>query len=585
MVTLIPLTSRHWMAALMTGMLYFPLSAAAEVTAKLERDTIYLDQTVRLVIESNQVGQDSVQPDYSALGKDFTVLGTSSSQNFTFLNGKQTSLKSWVTELEPKAEGTFIISPIPVGGDQTPALQITVLPQDASQPLSDRDIHVELEVKEDGYYVQQQVNLVVRLFLGINISDGTLSEPEAADTVVRRLGNDVRYQANRGNRAYQVIEREYALFPSRSGMLEISPVRFQGIAQDPGTATNPLFSGFLNQGKRIRAKSRPVTLKINPPHPAFSGSHWLPAKSLEIIDQTGEYGTVVAGQAVTRNIEMNAVGLTAEQLPEIVFPPNEDVRQYPDQPVYHSRDDGIDVIGSLSRRIAIIAMNPGEIELPGIQVNWWNTESNRMETAVLPPKTIRVHPDPALSPAPPAPQDHSPLEPTVSGSGEPRESRWTDSGQPGSTWWPWVSLFALIGWILTTLYLLKTRRPVAPPARDADAEFPSTKSCERLKRTLQQACRSNDAALARQLVQQWSRELWPHSPPKSLDEFSIRMGSPELAEELSRLDQCLYNRPDGVMGEASWQGRRLGRILARLPEKTSEPHNPGHSGLPQLYPG
>ena len=583
MVTMTPPATRHWMAALVAGMLCFPLYADAEVTAKLERDTIYLDQTVRLIIESDQVGQGNVQPDYSALRKDFTVLGTSSSQNFTFLNGEQTSLKSWVTELEPKAEGTFTIAPIPVGGDQTPMLRITVLPQDPSQPLSDRDIHVEMEVPEDEYYVQQQVNLVVRLFLGINIANGTLSEPEAEQTVVKRLGGEVRYQANRGNRAYQVIERKYALFPSRSEMLEISPVRFQGTAQDSGTATNPLFSGFLNQGKTIRAKSHPVTLKINPPHPAFSGSQWLPAKNLEIIDRTGEYGTVMAGQAITRNIEMNAVGLTAEQLPEIVFPADREIRQYPDQPVYHSRDDGVNVIGSLSRRIAIIAMNPGEIELPGIQVNWWNTENNRMETAVLPPKTIPVHPDPALSPAPPAQPDRSAVEPLVARSGEPPESRWTDGAQPGSTVWPWVSLSVLVGWILTTVYLLRTRRPVAPPA--GETEPPSPKSCERLKRNLQQACSRNEAALARRLVQQWSRELWSHSPPKSLDEFSMRMGSPELAEELYRLDQCLYNRPGGVTAEAPWQGDRLGRILARLPEKTPASHHPGDSGLPQLYPG
>ncbi len=583
MVKLNPLLTRHWPAALVAGMLCSPLSATAEVTARLERDTIYLDQTVRLIIESNQAGNNGVQPDYSALGEDFTVLGTSSSQQITFLNGQQTSIKSWVTELEPKAEGTFTIAPIAVGGDQTPMLEVTVLPQDADPTLSDRDIHVELEVDEAEYYVQQQINLVIRLFLGINIADGTLSEPEAADVVVERLGQDVRYQGKRGNRVYQVIEREYALFPSRSGMLEISPIRFQGIAQDTGTDANPLFSGFLNQGKRVRAKSRPVTLKINPPDPAFSGSQWLPAKNLQILDQTGDYGTVTVGQAVTRKIEMNAVGLTAEQLPEIVFPTNRAVRQYPDRPVYHSRDDGRNMVSSLSRNIAIIALNEGEIELPGIEVHWWNTESNRMETAVLPPKTIRAHPDPALTSTALAEPPRFPSERSATGSPALLEPVRTDGDQADSRRWRWISIFVLVGWILTTVYLLRTRNPVVPPPAP-DGKSAVSETSKTLKRNLQQACRDNDAASARQLVRQWSRALWPYSPPRSLDEFSMRMGSVELAEELSRLDRCLYHDPRSGVEGTPWQGNRLERILAGLPEKMSEYRSPDRPGLPLLYP-
>ena len=161
----------------------------AETTAKLDRETIYLDQTVRLVIETDQNESANFKPDLSALEANFNILGSSSSQNISYVNGTQTSLKSWLTELEPKAAGSYTIPAVAVGNERTNALRLTVLPVDNSATSSNRDIYVELEAEGSRFYVQQQINLTIRLYLGVNLIDGTLSEPEPVDAIVRRLGN------------------------------------------------------------------------------------------------------------------------------------------------------------------------------------------------------------------------------------------------------------------------------------------------------------------------------------------------------------------------------------------------------------
>ena len=48
------------------------------------------------------------------------------------------------------------------------------------------------------------------------------------DAVVERLGEDRRFSASLGDQTYQVIERDYAIFPEKSGELYIPPVQFRG---------------------------------------------------------------------------------------------------------------------------------------------------------------------------------------------------------------------------------------------------------------------------------------------------------------------------------------------------------------------
>ena len=393
MVTLQSLRRTFLIGSLILGIGIFPIFALAKVTAELDRNTITVDQTARLIIQSDDA-ETRDQPDLSVLNQNFTVLGTSTSQNISTINGKQTSLKRWITELEPKTEGSFTIPSIRVGNQASRALRLTVLPRDKTQPGQTSDVFVEIEAEPLEYYVQQQVNLVIRLYLGINILDGTLSDPNPENTDIRRLGNDVQYEETVGDRNFRVIERKYAIFPGVSGQFLIPAIRFQGVAAD-STIGNQTFNRLFSQGKRIKAKSESVKLKINPPDPAFTGRNWLPAKFLEISDNSIGYGEIQVGEPLTRKIQIRAIGLTAEQLPDINFGESPNFKQYPDKPTRETKLDGEDMVGTVNRSIAVIANREGKLTLPSISLNWWNTTTQKMETALLPEKTVVIVADPA----------------------------------------------------------------------------------------------------------------------------------------------------------------------------------------------
>ena len=94
----------------------------------------------------------------------------------------------------------------------------------------------------------------MRLFFSADLTNGALEDPQLAGADVRRLGNEINYQAERGGRRYNVIERRYALTPQREGHLEIPPVAFQG---DMVNMADP--DAFFGNGTPVSASSPTVT--------------------------------------------------------------------------------------------------------------------------------------------------------------------------------------------------------------------------------------------------------------------------------------------------------------------------------------
>ena len=66
----------------------------ADVQASLDRTTVRAGDTVTLTLEAD--GQNpGVSPDLSALEKDFTILGTSTSQQVQIINGRRSDRTQW----------------------------------------------------------------------------------------------------------------------------------------------------------------------------------------------------------------------------------------------------------------------------------------------------------------------------------------------------------------------------------------------------------------------------------------------------------------------------------------------------------
>ncbi|MFZ0497630.1 MAG: BatD family protein, partial [Steroidobacteraceae bacterium] len=384
--------------------------ALAAVKASLDVSEITSGETVQLTLEHD--GQTSGQPDVTALQQDFDILGTSSSTVFQLGTGGASEKTQVVLTLAPKVSGHLTIPPLSWSGEQTRPLSLEVVgPGRAGQsgaagaPTA-AAVFMESSASPQQPYVEGAVQVTVRLFMAEPLYHAELELPESSDVVVKRLGSDASSEAERNGQNYQVVTRQYLLFPLHSGKLTLrGPVLEADVAvqqpssmygRDPfaGFYGGPAFGG-LQTVRPVRLQGNPIVLSVQPRPPEAVGNYWLPARRVTL-DAAWNPTKLSAptGEPVTLDVDMRAIGLAAAQLPDVSSLLNlpSKLKAYPDQP---KLDDSIQdgkLVGSRDQTIALIADSPGQYTIPALTVRWWDTQANQPRTATLPARTLTILP-------------------------------------------------------------------------------------------------------------------------------------------------------------------------------------------------
>jgi hypothetical protein len=614
---------------LMIGILMTGISHAAAdngLRAFFDRSAVYTGETVSLTIEAD--GRAGGQPDLAPLQQDFTVLRSSQGSEIRIVNGRRSDTTRWTISLQPLTQGKIEIPPLSVGGRQTTPLTLTVrdLPPEIAKKRAE-SLFIETEIGDTGagIHVQQQIPMTVRLYAALPIRDGTLSDPAPVDTVVERLGEDRSYSVERNGKRYQVIERHYALFPERSGSLTIPPVVFRGsvAAQNRGQRhsrsafsdpffndpifdrafgnsgfaqmfSSPLFSGdpmgMFGARRSVSAQSEALIIEVQPRPTAAKGRSWLPASDLQLsdswVDQPPDWQV---GKPVERTVTLRATGLAGSQIPQITFQAPTGVRVYPGKPEHESRTDGDRIFGISKQSVTYIPTKEGTVEIPGLQVNWWdiNDEQNRVtslpkwqvpvapgtlpkeyaDEPVVPATTGEVSTDAKSDPGSDqaAADDNTPIGQTLL----QQVSNWRD-------YLPWLA--GGLG-LLIVLYLL-TRRSKTPPAStvlQATNRKAQGPDMAQARTAFFEACDGNDPNRVARALLGWAAAKWPNDPPTGLLVLVRRLMNG--AQEIKDLEQALY-----APGEQSWDATALREALSSgLQEKAAETGSVAPTLAP-LYP-
>jgi hypothetical protein len=549
---------------------------AADVRAWLDRNSMQMGETVTLNVEVSG-DNGAAKPDFSPLAQDFNLLATQSSTSMNIINGQASSKLLWAIGLEPKHGGTLAIPALDVAGQHTQVLTLSV--QAAAAGTGGKtgdDVYVDAAIEPRAPYVQQQVHLTVKLYFAVNLSDGSLDEPQVEGMVVRKLGQDSNYTAEVSGRRYRVLERHYALLPEKSGGLSLPPIGFRGHAVDPGD-----INSFFSRGRSVAARSEPLTLDVRP-RPAASGSDaWLPARTASLTaDGIDATTTAKVGEPLTLTLHLKAQGLGFEQLPELKLPTIEGADIYPDKTTTQNRDDGEWLYGERERKFAIVPNRSGPLSLPAISIDWWDTAHDRAETAQLPAQTLQVQAPVASVTKPDAEKPQN----VTSGTNMPNAASPsavtvgdTTQGEQAEGWRR-LALFALALWALTLaawifwLVAQRRRERAAVPAARIDAKSPVAKSAFR------DACGRADWAAAVRALLAWARVTQPRL--RNLGELARALEDSAQIAALGELESVCYGR-----GAASGLENRLIEAFGKGPgfkATIAEPN--GSQNLPTLYP-
>jgi hypothetical protein len=559
-----------------------PPIASAALRAYVDRNPVAGDESFTLTLESG--GDLDGSPDLSPLRRDFDVEGQARSSSISIINGSMSRTSQWQIQMMAKHSGRLTIPPISVGGERSPSLILTVTP--AGQPSASTaggDLFLEVDVEPHAVYVQQQIIYTVRLFSAVALANGSsLSgpSPSGGDAVVEKLGKDKNYQVIRNGMRYDVTERRYAVYPQKSGDLDIPPLVFEGDIVQSGGGGLFAFDPFNQSVRHKRLRSRAEHVTVKPIPAAFHGSQWLPARSLQLEEAwTPDPPQFKVGQAVTRTVAIMADGLTASQLPVLASVAVKGLKQYPDQPSLKDTQSNDGVTGLRTQKIAYIPTQAGTINLPAVAIPWWNTGSDRMEVARLPARTFTVLPVPggtAAASPPPVPALSAAMPQTAPAATAQAAQPPPPQPQPASDRWPWIALALGCAWLATLAawwrHARRTSDRAAPPVTAAEEE-----SLRHLERSLKAGCHANDAVAAKAAVLAWARRRWPEHPPLSLTAVARRC-PPPLREALIDLDRALY-----AQVPANWQGQLLWRQFSAYKSEKQDAADEQDTYLEPLY--
>jgi len=537
--------------------------ADAAVVASVDRGRIDLNESFTLKVTVDTA--IDAEPDASALEEDFYVQQRSQLSNTTIVNGQITRSRTWSYVLMAKRSGDLTIPPVRIGNEQSEPVRITVSPQSNTVP-GEADIFVVTEADFDESYVQAQILYTVKVYRAVATRQPRLSEPEVTgvDVLVEVAGEERTYESILNNKNYAVNERVYALFPQESGEVRINPARFEA---------RVLRNGRIS-GRKV-FQSEPIVINVNPippPPDDYPGAAWLPARSVSLSEEwSREPESLPAGEPITRRVTVTALGQLATQIPVLDMNVSDSLKVYPDRPELRVAPEAQGILASRTDQYAMIGISPGDVDMPGIELPWWDIAEGAWKVARLPGRGIEILPSADALP-PQLVQPEAPAEaPDAGGEAGVRVIE--------SDFWRRISQLLAGAWLLTVLAWWWSGRPSKKPVERTPSEPPIHKQLSRCLKNAQAAAGKGDPAGVRTALLAWSRLQWPQDPPRSLGALAERVNEP-ADDAIRAFARFSY----GPAGAEEWDGAALAKALRNLSARREAATVETVDGLPPLMP-
>lgn len=438
-----------------------------------------------------------------------------------------------------KSVGRQEIPAITIGNESSSPISITIN-EPANEPPGEADVFITSEVDQTEAYVQSQVLYRFKVYRAVATRQEGRRDPEftGVEVLVERAGDERSYEAILNGKAYNVIERVLAIYPQSSGEISISPARFEA---------RVLRNGRITGRKVFESESHTITVLPIPAPPAdYPDAAWLPAKDVRLGEEwSREPGEIAAGEPVTRKVTISVLGQIETQIPALEPPVVEGMNVYADKPDLSRLFEAEGIRGVRREQYAMIGFRGGLVEVPAVEVPWWDIETREWRVARLPSRTIRVEAPETIVVAPPVAEQESAPE-------EAGEAAMLPDG-----FWKRVSELIAAAWLLTVIAWWWSSRERHRQIREPEPA-PIYKQQARFVRAAKKAAMAGDKAGVRAALVEWGRLQWPDDAPRSVGELAARVTSP-LRDELRTLSATSYGTTAG-----EWNGSALAQALRSI---------------------
>lgn len=539
------------------GLLWLTLPLQAQNTTQalsafVDRTDITINELITLTIRVDSTLGNS-RPSLTALNQDFEQIGNITTRSsYSNINGTVQSFVDYSITLRPLTTGTLTIPAFRINTEVTAPIQINVGEADQISNAGDSEIFIESEVSKESIYVQEQLLYTIKLYYSISFDQGAqLTSPQVADSVVQQLGSDETYSEIVSGIRYNVTERRFVIYPQSSGDLTIPPIYFTATVGRRGGLTR--FFNNRTSVREINLASDTHSIDVMAKPASFPAQTWLPAANVGIEESwSGPVNDLAVGNSVTRNIRITATGLNSSLLPGITYVDMPGLKFYPDQPVTEDSASDLGFTGSRAEGTAIVPSEAGEFVIPEMVIPWWNTNTDTLERAVIPARTLSVMP--GTSPAQPPVSNLGVMNPDTPVSGN---SPLSPAPQTSGLYLFWISSTAIfaVAWLFSTAMWMRNRQRLAfmttaTPAmmsrKSATGHTPPPPSADKALAVLRTALDKGSPAEIKRCLIAWGKALYQDKTLLTLNQVVIYSGDNELTTLLKGLEKSLYSESNSV---------------------------------------
>jgi hypothetical protein len=517
-------------------LLSLPLQALTQLSASVDKNPALRGEAVTLEVTANtRVAADAIN--FRVLEQDFTVMVPSVSTSTQIINGQSSQSTIWRVVLLPKKAGNYTIPAFTLQGLSTQPISLEVLNETAqTNNSSNAELFLQANIEQQQLYVQQLSYYQVTIYFNGELQRGSLSEPQMDGASVMQVGQDAEGTELVNGIRYRTITRRYAITPQRSGSFTITPPTFSGEMIDRDSARYNYFA----RTKTVVQQAEPIDVVVNAIPANFPGS-WLVAGLVTLTEEwSPDITELKQGEPVTRIITLSAVDVAENQLPDLTQGFPEGLRLYQEQPQAKSAERNGRLVAQKIFTTAVIANTAGELELPEVSLAWWNSQTNKLEHARLPARTLSVT---EVAGAAEQTSTVSPAlnitAPLTAPTGNSKASPWQ---------WNYTSSALLALWLLTlfaSYVVWRLKAPVKPVTQtQSRVRFNSSE--------LKRACKQGDTTAAKAELLRFAHQQLDKRC-QSLTEVSAYIHSAELKNQLIKLNAALYGNSHAWQGEQLWQ--------------------------------
>ena len=388
---------------------FYSVSAFAQVKAVVKDVFVLEQQPFQLELIANSV---TAKPDYSPLETDFDIIGDSIAQSVSFINGRMVSEQKIILTLIAKKTGVLTIPALEWNGQKTNTIQIEVKPASDSVQINDETaVFIDAKPLSATTYQGAGITYRVEVFDRLGFFDVYFIPPYLADAQIVPLGEYKLSQKEKDGQLYQVFTQDYILFPEKAGDLTILPASFKGVYRQKNSQPFGFEDSFIFQPlgrKEIIVRAKKSDVKVLPRPNERLNQWWLPSSDVKLSEEWKNLADAKIGQPITRHIQLRALNVLGNMLPDIDIQGSEDFKVYAENvqktQIY---EDSIGLIANENRTFVFIPLKSGKLTLPAVSLSWFDVSSGEFKEAYLPAKDIDVTDNPQIITTKPSSQ--SPL--------------------------------------------------------------------------------------------------------------------------------------------------------------------------------